>query len=1053
MLYTLMNTKSQKYSLVMTGAFLLTLISQNILVAPHTPADLFASLSGAAAILTGVSFYFLGVFLFASVLLSYQKPAVTWLYLATVIAFFVIGWVFFHAGYLVEGFIVLALALAFFLCNWLHPKFDWLVETMLWANLVIGAGLLLRPALFMSSPVYNQFPPSARLVFGIILMLTSFAGLLISLLPALVGVRTGRILALPWIFWGLLFVIPTYFANLFLSISIVLGLMIGEYIPWEKLVLVQAAELGRRFLRLLIGAQIIFLGLVLWMITLMETGLPGQSEKILEIRLAVLICYNALTLLGVMVMVSVNLSINGLFSGLNRLSPGLPRELNQKQGLFQRIADALLAPFDRSQNLLREYIVARQEFESLLVRQMAAEKRRMAQLNLLHQLNLELESVLDPPVSAQLTANAIFNALGGTLVIIWRYDHKGDDLVAIATSGPQSGSVPAGYRQITSRGLVGRAARLRRAQLASDTRLDPDYFKLETQAALSEMVVPLLQHNRLKGLILVDAQEANVFDDSDIRTIETVAVQLVTSWERSDHDERLTSLIGAGITLSTTLDVEGEIKEIAQIALATLDARFVFVALKDQGGGLTRTAYEGHAPTLLSILNSNPGGNSLIQDVINSDSALRMRDVRKRYTSTLTGGHELRSLLAVPIRVRQSSIGAILAFGKMGNISFSENDESLVSLLASQAAAAIESTWLYQKLRTMLSTATQLSSLGIRIIQSEQLTDAAAAIAETAYKLSKGDSAGIVLTALGNDAEIRVQIDGEGLHPGAHHPMELIGQSLESEQTIIFSGPNQTAQVSIPLQTPMRKYGALWVQVPEQYWSDARYSENLHTLANQAAIALERSLLIMKTRKQAIEIETAYHELEITYDLTLGALSSALDARDRETEGHSLRVARIAYRLGLRIGLTLEQAKTLERGSILHDIGKIGISDSILLKPGPLSEQEWQIMREHPDIGARIIGGIPFLQEALPVIRFHQERWDGSGYPIGLKGHEIPIMARIFAIVDAFDALTNDRPYRKHGSVSESMAFLREKTGILFDPVLVAEFERMSEDGELASLA
>ena len=105
-----------------------------------------------------------------------------------------------------------------------------------------------------------------------------------------------------------------------------------------------------------------------------------------------------------------------------------------------------------------------------------------------------------------------------------------------------------------------------------------------------------------------------------------------------------------------------------------------------------------------------------------------------------------------------------------------------------------------------------------------------------------------------------------------------------------------------------------------------------------------------------------------------------------------------------------------------------------------------------PDIGARIIEGIPFLQDTLPVIRYHQERWDGSGYPIGLKGHEIPLMARIFAVVDAFDALTNDRPYRKRSPVSESMAFLKEKAGILFDPVIVKEFEAMIQDGELASL-
>jgi len=263
---------------------------------------------------------------------------------------------------------------------------------------------------------------------------------------------------------------------------------------------------------------------------------------------------------------------------------------------------------------------------------------------------------------------------------------------------------------------------------------------------------------------------------------------------------------------------------------------------------------------------------------------------------------------------------------------------------------------------------------------------------------------------------------------------------------------NQIARVCIPVQTLRRQYGVLWVQAPEHFWSIARYSDNLHTLANQAAIALERSLLILETRKQTLEIEAAYHELETTYDKTLGALSSALDARDRETEGHSLRVARIAYQLGLRMGMTLEQAKTLERGSILHDIGKIGIRDAILLKPGPLSNDEWQTMRMHPDIGARIIEGIPFLQDALPVIRFHQERWDGSGYPNGLKGLEIPLMARIFAVVDVFDALTNDRPYRKRSSAGEAVHFLRENTNILFDPEIVSEFEKMIENGLLASL-
>jgi putative nucleotidyltransferase with HDIG domain len=282
--------------------------------------------------------------------------------------------------------------------------------------------------------------------------------------------------------------------------------------------------------------------------------------------------------------------------------------------------------------------------------------------------------------------------------------------------------------------------------------------------------------------------------------------------------------------------------------------------------------------------------------------------------------------------------------------------------------------------------------------------------------------------------------------------MDLVKQALESGHSIIVPGPKDSTRVCLPLQTPHRQYGALWVEVSEADWDNTRFSDNLHTLANQAAIALERSILLVETRKQADEIEDAYRELEETYDQTLAALSSALDARDRETEGHSLRVARIAYGLARQVGLSMEQAKTLERGAILHDIGKIGIGDGILLKPGPLDPHEWQMMRQHPDIGARIIEGVPFLQEVLPVIRYHQERWDGSGYPIGLKGHDIPLMARIFAVVDAFDALTTERPYRAPISAEEALEYINSKSGILFDPTIVSAFNKMAEEGIVAEL-
>jgi putative nucleotidyltransferase with HDIG domain len=217
----------------------------------------------------------------------------------------------------------------------------------------------------------------------------------------------------------------------------------------------------------------------------------------------------------------------------------------------------------------------------------------------------------------------------------------------------------------------------------------------------------------------------------------------------------------------------------------------------------------------------------------------------------------------------------------------------------------------------------------------------------------------------------------------------------------------------------------------------------MQALVNQAAIALERSMLLAESRRQAIEIKAAYDTLEETYDQTLASLTSALDARDRETEGHSIRVSHLAVKLGEVLKFSNEQLKVLERGSLLHDIGKIGISDTILHKPDKLNDEEWKLMKLHPDIGAKIVEGIPFLEDTIPLIRHHQERWNGTGYPSQLKGEEIPMLARLFSVIDAFDALTSNRPYRQKISAEEALAYLREQSGILFDPNIVNAFEKL----------
>ena len=174
--------------------------------------------------------------------------------------------------------------------------------------------------------------------------------------------------------------------------------------------------------------------------------------------------------------------------------------------------------------------------------------------------------------------------------------------------------------------------------------------------------------------------------------------------------------------------------------------------------------------------------------------------------------------------------------------------------------------------------------------------------------------------------------------------------------------------------------------------------------------------------------------LDVHYTKTIEALVAALEVRDPYTQAHAGRIVDQAMALSIALKVPVEERRGVKLGAILHDVGKIGISDSILQKPGPLNDEEWAIMRTHPEIGERMLRNIDFLSPALPVIRHHHERWDGRGYPDGLAGNDIPIGARIVAVCDAFDAMTTDRPYRAAMTTTEACAELTKGAGSQFDP-------------------
>jgi response regulator RpfG family c-di-GMP phosphodiesterase len=231
---------------------------------------------------------------------------------------------------------------------------------------------------------------------------------------------------------------------------------------------------------------------------------------------------------------------------------------------------------------------------------------------------------------------------------------------------------------------------------------------------------------------------------------------------------------------------------------------------------------------------------------------------------------------------------------------------------------------------------------------------------------------------------------------------------------------------------------------------------NVDELLFAAERALERrDLLIERRQYQELlerrvaeatrDLAIAHDKLSHAYQATLEALGSALDTRDVGTESHSRRVHGYAVATAQEHGMPEESLEDLARGVLLHDIGKIGIPDAILLKPSRLTEEEWLVMRRHPEIGKRLIENIPFLQAAIPIVYHHHEKWDGSGYPLGLKGEEIPLGARIFSVVDAFDAMTFDRPYSKAIPFEAAKAEIKRCAGSHFDPSVVESFLRVPE--------
>ncbi|MFA5874663.1 MAG: HD domain-containing phosphohydrolase [Anaerolineales bacterium] len=270
---------------------------------------------------------------------------------------------------------------------------------------------------------------------------------------------------------------------------------------------------------------------------------------------------------------------------------------------------------------------------------------------------------------------------------------------------------------------------------------------------------------------------------------------------------------------------------------------------------------------------------------------------------------------------------------------------------------------------------------------------------------------------------------------------DLLENSTQFGRAPLLADEGFATYFGTPLIAKGQVNGVLEIYHRLPFAPDENWLEFFKILAGEAAIAVDSASLFNG-------LQRSNTELVMAYDATIEGWSHALDLRDKETEGHSQRVSEMTMNIARALSMSEEQLVHVRRGALLHDIGKMGIPDSILLKPGPLTDEEWVIMRQHPQHAFDLLSPVAYLIPALDIPYSHHEKWDGSGYPRGLKGEQIPLVARIFAVVDMWDALLSERPYRLAWTKEKTLEHVRAGAGSHFDPAVVEAFMSLITDGK-----
>lgn len=703
-------------------------------------------------------------------------------------------------------------------------------------------------------------------------------------------------------------------------------------------------------------------------------------------------------------------------------------------------------------------------------------RRRLDELDALSQVSSALRSAIRHEDMAPVILPHLLRLLkaDGTLFVNINPDTQEIvDELALGTLKPLNGLVvPPGQ------GVIAHVIRSRKAYVTSDLRADTRVFSSELFPDVrSAVIIPLVAQDHALGAIWVTRdQKDNVmpppFSQSEIHLLTAIgdmaanAIQRASLHEQTTHyAEQLVTINAVGRALSETLDLPAIYDKVARSALDLLpETESVYVLLFDSQTNLITTAYGLQAgevletsvlsPVQLGAVESDPQsqviltGKSLIvpdaSQPTNPDSVASNPDMFK--------ARDTASDLYVPLKAEGRVIGLLQLRSRLQN-RYRVGDTGLLELAANTAAVAIQNTRLFSQLRRRVDQLSALHTVDTAISSTTDLRVSLQAVLENIVRQLKVDAADVLL--LNPSTLIMQHIANIGFHTsevtGTAQSMgrgmagmaalerrvvqipDLTAETVGSLRSNLVASERFVSYAAVPLIAKGEVKGVLEVFHRAPMTLDHERMSFLEMLASQAALAIDNALLFE-------DLEKANMELTMAYDATIEGWSQALELRDQETQGHSARVLDLTLRLTDALGFSDKEMQEIRRGVLLHDIGKMGIPDSILHKPGPLTEEEWDIMRKHPEYAYDMISPISYLRNSLDIPYCHHEHWDGSGYPRGLRGETIPLSARVFSIVDVYDALTSDRPYRGAWSKEKTIEYIREQSGKQFDPHIVDVF-------------